>query len=238
VLVTRLLRRTLAGLTAISMLAGAGQAAAGRLRKAPPSSYTLRMGDTLSAVADRFGTTAPALAQLNGIGDIHKVRAGQVLRLPGAAGAPVVPVISRELARKLPPGLLARPERLALLPAFDTAAAANKVPPNLLKALAWMESGWQNDKVSSTNAVGVGQLMPITVGFVNGMLKANLDPGVPEQNIQLSARYLSWLLQWSKGDVPKALAGYYQGPTSVQRDGNLAETDAYVSAVLALRSRF
>ncbi|HZQ27849.1 MAG TPA: transglycosylase SLT domain-containing protein [Acidimicrobiales bacterium] len=235
---TRLARRTAAGLAALLILAGAGQAAAGRLRKPPPTSYTLRFGDTLSAVANRFGTTVPALAQLNGIADVHKVRAGQVLRLPGVPGAPVVPVISPALARRLPDGLKTRPERLALLPAFDTAAAANKVPPDLLKALAWMESGWQNDKVSSTNAVGIGQLMPITVGFVNQMLKADLDPGVPEQNIQLSARYLAWLLRWSKGDVPKAVAGYYQGPTSVQRDGTLAETDAYVAAVVALRSRF
>jgi murein DD-endopeptidase MepM/ murein hydrolase activator NlpD len=231
-------RRVAAALVALAVLGGVGGAAAGRLRSRPPATYTLRGGDTLSAVALRFGTTVADLAQANGITDVHRVRAGQVLRIPG--GGPVVPKLSAEQLRKLPVGLRTRPERMALFPSFDTAAGAHKVPPDLLKALAWMESGWQNDKVSVTKAVGIGQLMPKTVDFVNGKLLngAALDPAVPEHNIQLSARYLAWLLQWSKGDVPKALAGYYQGPTSVQRDGNLAETDAYVAAVLALRSHF
>jgi soluble lytic murein transglycosylase-like protein len=67
---------------------------------------------------------------------------------------------------------------------------------------------------------------------------AKLDPNKPADNINMSARYLAWLLKQSKGDVPTAVAGYYQGPTSVRRQGLLPETTAYVNAVLALRSRF
>jgi LysM repeat protein len=44
--------------------------------------YTVRPGDTLGAIAARFGTTTRALAQLNGIANPSLIRAGQVLTLP------------------------------------------------------------------------------------------------------------------------------------------------------------
>jgi LysM repeat protein len=46
------------------------------------SIYTVKAGDTLGAIAARFGTTATALAKLNGIADPSYIRVGQVLRLP------------------------------------------------------------------------------------------------------------------------------------------------------------
>jgi LysM repeat protein len=49
------------------------------------STYVVRRGDTLSAIARRFGTTAAALARLNGIANPSLIYAGQVLRLSGAA---------------------------------------------------------------------------------------------------------------------------------------------------------
>ncbi len=44
--------------------------------------YTVRPGDTLSAIAARFGTTTSVLVKLNGIADPSLVRVGQVLKLP------------------------------------------------------------------------------------------------------------------------------------------------------------
>jgi LysM repeat protein len=44
--------------------------------------YTVKAGDTLGAIAARFGTTSTALAKLNGIADPSYIRVGQVLRLP------------------------------------------------------------------------------------------------------------------------------------------------------------
>ena len=46
------------------------------------STYTVRPGDTLSAIAKRFGTTTRALVELNGIANPSLIRAGQVLKLP------------------------------------------------------------------------------------------------------------------------------------------------------------
>ena len=44
--------------------------------------YTIRPGDTLGAIAAKFGTTTRVLVQLNGIANPGLIRAGEVLKLP------------------------------------------------------------------------------------------------------------------------------------------------------------
>lgn len=44
--------------------------------------YTVKLGDTLSGIAAKFGTTVTALAAANGIADPRLVRVGQVLIIP------------------------------------------------------------------------------------------------------------------------------------------------------------
>jgi LysM repeat protein len=46
--------------------------------------YTVRSGDTLSAIASRHGTTVAAIVALNGITDPSRLRVGQVLQIPAA----------------------------------------------------------------------------------------------------------------------------------------------------------
>ncbi len=53
--------------------------------------YTVREGDTLTAIAKRSGTTAARIAADNALADPSRIRAGQVLRLAGPAGAPASP---------------------------------------------------------------------------------------------------------------------------------------------------
>ena len=205
---------------------------------------TVAAGETLSGVAASLGVSVTALAQANGITDIHRVQAGRRLVVP-AKGRAAAAVASKASARatgstgQLPERLRARPDRMALIPVFDAAAREFGVPADLLKALTWLESGWQNTKVSSTKAVGIGQLMPATVAFVNDvLLEADLDPRRPEHNIRMSARFLAYLLRQTKGDVGLALSSYYQGLASVRRHGPLPQTRRYVADVVALRARF
>jgi LysM repeat protein len=57
---------------------------------APGSPYVVRRGDTLSGIAQRFGTTVDALARLNGVASPSTITVGQVLRVSGTTQAPHV----------------------------------------------------------------------------------------------------------------------------------------------------
>jgi soluble lytic murein transglycosylase-like protein len=50
--------------------------------------------------------------------------------------------------------------------------------------------------------------------------------------------YLKHLLDQSGGNEDAAIAGYYQGMSSVQNRGMFADTKRYVANVQALRGRF
>jgi membrane-bound lytic murein transglycosylase D len=57
----------------------------------PRQEYRVQAGDSLSAIAHRFGTTAPTLAVLNGLERRHRLKPGQALVLPpGASSQEVV----------------------------------------------------------------------------------------------------------------------------------------------------
>lgn len=48
----------------------------------PPRTYVVVQGDTLGAIAARFGTTANAIAAANGISNPNEINPGQVLVIP------------------------------------------------------------------------------------------------------------------------------------------------------------
>jgi LysM repeat protein len=208
--------------------------------------HRVRSGETLSELAKRFGVSTSALAAANGISDVHSLAAGKVLTVPGRAATPTVaPAAAARAAtststapRGLPLRLQQSPSRLALIPTFERWAAHYGVPADLLMATTWLESGWQNHVVSPVGAVGIGQIMPDTTAWMRDILiREPLDPSDPNDNIRMSARYLRWLLDRSGGDARIALAGYYQGPASVDRSGLYAVTEAYVTNVLSFRDR-
>ena len=58
-----------------------------QVKPQPPVSgktYTVVKGDTLSEIAQKYGTTVDTLVQLNGIKDPNLIVVGQVLKLPGS----------------------------------------------------------------------------------------------------------------------------------------------------------
>jgi LysM repeat protein len=213
---------------AVLVLAAAGQAATTATTTATGTTYTVRRGDTLSAIAARYGTTTGAIASANHLRNPNVVVIGSKLTIPAG-----------HTASGLPAKLLAHPDRVKLRPRFDHWAAHYGVPTDLLQALAWVESGWQATIVSRTGATGIGQLQPDTVAHMRMVIGIKtLDPRVPDDNIRMSARFLRFLLDHTGGDVSTALGAYYQGLRSVQTSPVLGETKQYVATVLALRPFF
>jgi membrane-bound lytic murein transglycosylase D len=56
----------------------------------PDLFHTIVRGDTLSEIADEYGTRVSTLVALNNLGSRHRIRAGQRLRLPAAGPAPAI----------------------------------------------------------------------------------------------------------------------------------------------------
>ena len=115
------------------------------------------------------------------------------------------------------------------------------VPAGLVEAVGWMESGWHANVVSSTGAVGIGQIEPQTDVFISTQLlgfSGPIDPRLPDNNIRMSAAYLAWLLRQTRGDVANAVGAYYQGLTNLRAKGPLDSTRRYVAGVGAWWAQF
>ena len=112
------------------------------------------------------------------------------------------------------------------------------VSPRLVRAVAWMESGFRWNVRSSAGAWGVMQIIPATWRFVEDVLLGRDVPRTARGNIRVGILYLRYLQREFDGRRRMALAAYYQGPRAVRRHGLYPETRVYVRTVLALRQRF
>lgn len=210
--------------------------------QAAPGGTFVQPGDTLSAIAARMGTTPAALAAANGITDPNVILAGTTLRPAGTtlrpAGAAPAPAAGPEgTPAATGIGAAPTPERMN---GGDVSqiAASNGAPGDLAAAIAWQESGFNNALTSSAGARGIMQIMPGTWDWIDRTLaRPPLNRASAADNVRAGSLFLGQLLKETGGDVPTAVAGYYQGLGSVRRNGMLPETRRYVDNVLALRGR-
>jgi LysM repeat protein len=179
----------------------------------------VRVGDTLTAIAQRYGTTVPLLARANGLDPSRYLFAGARLRIPIATRAPV----------------LADPFDVRL--SLSHWSSRYGVDARLARALAWMESGFNNGLVSSAGATGVMQLLPQTWDYVETVLVGTQIPNTVDGNVHAGVAYLHQLLVEFNGDERLALAAWYQGAFAVRKYGLYAETTTFVANVLALQQR-
>ena len=191
-------------------------------------------GETLSGIAAANGLATAALAAANGLSPEGLLIAGARLQVPAATGQPG----TGQVQAGVPNAPMPTPVRLTG-GEIGQIAADNGIAPSLAKAVAWQESGFNNAVLSSANARGIMQIIPPTWQFIQSSLAPSpLDPESPVDNVRAGSLLLRHLLANSGGDPALALAGYYQGPSSVRRIGVLPETQTYVANVMALRSRF
>lgn len=240
---------------------GASAAAPSSTSTAPTAAsgiYVVAPGDSLSSVAARLGTSVSALAAANGLSMTSFLYAGTAIHTSGVSAgvaSTAVPV-STTVATTLPQtsstqpvGSAAQgnptdppyptPERMT---AGQIGAIANtqNVSASLADAIAWQESGFNNDLVSSADARGIMQITPGTWAWISH----SLDTGVPlapasaYDNVRGGSMLLNWLLNQTGGDPAMAAAGYYQGLSSVRAHGLYSDTQQYVQSVMALRQHF
>jgi soluble lytic murein transglycosylase-like protein len=119
-------------------------------------------------------------------------------------------------------------------------AAANGVPASLAEAIGYQESGFNNNEVSTTGAVGVMQIEPGTWNFIGQNLAGPppLSPASAADNVRAGTLLLHSLLNQTGGNAAMAAAAYYQGLPSIQAHGILPATQQYVNDVTALQQRF
>ncbi len=240
---------TATGSTASAASAGP-TADAGSTASAGSSSgaYVVQPGDTLSGIAARSGTSVSELAAANGLDQNRPLLAGAVLRVTGS-GATSSPVSQSASAASQPVGAAAEgssggppyptPE-IVSAPQVGSIASSNGVSPSLADAIGWQESGFNNNLVSSADARGVMQILPGTWDWIQRTLtpSAPLATASAADNVRGGVLLLHSLLNSTGGDPALAAAGYYQGLSSVRRNGLFRDTQQYVHSVMALRQRF
>ncbi|MBI5700931.1 lytic transglycosylase domain-containing protein [Candidatus Saganbacteria bacterium] len=109
------------------------------------------------------------------------------------------------------------------------------VNPKLVTALIARESRFNKYAISSSNAQGLGQLLPSTaVGL------GVTDPFDIEQNIKGTVRYIKSLLDRfpNSNKIPNAIAGYFEGPNGILRNGGFKlKSKSYVEDILAIYNK-
>jgi LysM repeat protein len=179
---------------------------------ADTETYTVRAGDGLFKIARAYGVDPTTLARANGIGVNTLLHRGAVLQIPG---------------------------RLARANALLTHTATEVgVDAKVARAVAWMESGWQQGVVSPTGAVGMMQVEPYTGEWISRYLAGRpLDLHVAADNVLAGCLLLHHLMEIHHGDVNAALAAYYQGDSSIAKHGLYDDTKQYQTVVGALIHR-
>lgn len=230
----------------------AGAAAPARTPAATATTYTVRAGDTVSAIAARHGTTVKAIVAANGLGPSAMVRIGQKLTLAGASSSSPAPALvgdtfaGRTYARDVVDAanankraLLAAgvPSKAQMQAKVAATARAYGLDPALAQAIALQESGFNHTAVSPANAIGTMQVIPSSGDWASSIVGRQLNLLDPDDNVVAGVVILRALVRMSP-DLPSAIAGYYQGAASVRKYGMFADTRRYAANVQTLMTRF
>ncbi|MFN0280709.1 MAG: LysM peptidoglycan-binding domain-containing protein [Kineosporiaceae bacterium] len=216
-------------------------------RTSSPATHVRRVkaGDTLSAIALQEKVALRELLALNHLHLRSIIRPGQRLLVPGP------PAVPNSFAGRTYPDAVARaaaanravlagravPSRATMRRTVSATARRYGVPPSLALAVAYQESGFNQRAVSPANAIGTMQVIPSSGVWASRLVGRRLDLLDPKDNVTAGVAILA-ALRKAADDERSAIAGYYQGLSSVNRHGMFPDTRRYVANVQRLQTRF
>jgi LysM repeat protein len=241
-----------------------GASAAPAAGTAPASSaggaHTVASGETVSAIAQRHGTTVAAIVAANGLDSRAFIRVGQQLTIPGgAAAAPAAAapatggaalVGNTFLGRTYAPTVVASanankatllamgvPSKAEMQAKVAATARSMGVDPRLAQAIAFQESGFNHTSVSPANAIGTMQVIPSSGEWAEQLTGRQINLLDPDDNVVAGVAILRQLVKTSP-DLSTAIASYYQGASSVKRNGMFSDTRRYVANIQTHMARY
>lgn len=214
------------------------------------TTYVVRANDTMGGIAQRHGVSLTKLLAANKLKSSSIIYPGQKIIVPdaGSASTPAptqappsgyqYPNKTAQAVAESKAKLAARdvPSRTETTAMVRATATRHGVDPKLALAIAWLESSWYQRAVSSTDAVGVMQLMPVAETWASELAGRSLDRYDTQDNITGGVLIIR-ALQASADSREQAIAGYYQGIYSVRTKGLYDDTKSYVANVLAIYDR-
>ena len=225
-------------------------------KPATPSVHTVRSGDTMSTIAEKYHVTLATLVAANRLTNPGLIQVGQRITIPSGGAQPgtstssPTPTSANTFAgRTYSDAIVAAananrdaiartpvPNRTQTAAMIRQTAIRHGVDPKLALAIAWQESGWSQRAVSVANAVGVMQVIPSSGTWASQLAGRSLHLRDTKDNITAGVVIIR-ALQSSATSREQAIAGYYQGLYSVKTKGMYSDTKAYVAAVLAHYAR-
>ena len=195
-LTTKKIKTTIAGIAALLAFFAPALASAQET-----VTYTVKSGDTLSEIAEKYNTTAEKLAAKNNIKDIHLIYVDQVLVIEGTAStaAPAATTeetapVATETVEEAPAATTtyeapAAPATPAAPAAESNTAAASTVSGSEAEAKEWIAQKESGGSYTATNGQYIGRYQ-LTDSYLNGDYSAENQERVADAYV--AGRYGSW----------------------------------------------
>ena len=155
--------------------------------------YTVKSGDTLSEIAEKYNTTAEKLAAKNNIKDIHLIYVDQVLVIEGTASTTASAATTEETAPVATETVEEAPAATTTTyeaPATESnTAAASTVSGSEAEAKEWIAQKESGGSYTATNGRYIGRYQ-LTDSYLNGDYSAENQERVADAYV--AGRYGSW----------------------------------------------
>lgn len=191
-LTTKKIKTTIAGVATLLAFFAPSLAAAQET-----VTYTVKSGDTLSEIAEKYNTTVEKLAAKNNIKDIHLIFVDQVLVIEGTASS-VAPAatteetapVATETVEEAPAATTYEaPAAGAAAAAESSTAAASTVSGSEAEAKEWIAQKESGGSYTATNGRYIGRYQ-LTDSYLNGDYSAENQERVADAYV--AGRYGSW----------------------------------------------